>query len=131
MKVEATIMKTEKKNRLEKAGWKVGSTQDFLGLSDAEAAIVEVRVALAHQLRARRAEQKCSQAHIAKLVGSSQSRIARMEAGDPSVTLDLLVHALAICGVTVAEIGRAITKSSSSTLRGSAGKHLKLANAAR
>ena len=106
-------MKADKRNRLEKAGWKVGTTQEFLNLSDAESALIEVRVALAQQLRACRAAQKHSQAQLARLVGSSQSRVARMEAGDPSVSLDLLVRALTKCGVTVAEIGRAIVKGAS------------------
>ena len=52
------IMKSDRKNRLEKAGWKVGSTQDFLGLSDAESAVTDIRVSLARELRRRRVGQK-------------------------------------------------------------------------
>lgn len=101
-------MKTEKKNRLEKAGWRVGSTQEFLGLTDAEAAITDVRVALARALKSRRLKRHVSQATVAQLVGSSQARVARMEAGDPSVSLDLLLRTLLTFGTSPAEIGRVI-----------------------
>ena len=107
------IMKSDRKNRLEKAGWKVGSTQDFLGLSDAESAVTDIRVSLARELRRRRVGQKYSQADLAKRVGSSQSRVARMEAGDPSVSLDLLLRVLLAFGTTAGEIGRMIGKAGS------------------
>jgi predicted transcriptional regulator len=108
-------MKRGKKERLAKAGWRVGSTKDFLGLSKAEAALIEVRVSLARELRRRRSEQNVSQATLAKLVGSSQSRVARMEAGDPSVSLDLLLRTLFSSGTTTAQVGRVIAKAGSHT----------------
>jgi predicted transcriptional regulator len=97
--------------RLEKAGWKVGDTQEFLELSDAEMALVDVRVSLARDLRRRRKEKKISQATLAKRIGSSQSRVAKMEAGDPSVTIDLLMRTLLYAGSTPAEIARVIAKA--------------------
>jgi predicted transcriptional regulator len=97
--------------RLEKAGWKVGDTQEFLELSDAEMALVDVRVSLARDLRRRRKEKKISQATLAKRIGSSQSRVAKMEAGDPSVTIDLLMRTLLNAGSTPAEIARVIAKA--------------------
>ena len=103
-------MKPDRKRRLEKAGWKFGSAQDFLGLTDAEAAIVDMRVSLARELRRHRLAHRASQVALAKVVGSSQSRVARMEAGHSSVSLDLLVRALLSSGSTPAAIGRAIAK---------------------
>ena len=101
-------MKSQKKGRLEKAGWKVGSARDFLNLSDADSVFVEIRVVLACALRSRRIERHQSQSDLARALGSSQSRIAKMEAGDPSVSLDLLVRSLVASGSTSADIGRTI-----------------------
>ena len=86
-------MKRQKKARLEAAGWKVGSAREFLGLTDAEAAVVELKLELAKALRDQRARRKMTQEEAGRVLGSSQSRVAR-EAGDPSVTIDLLVRAL-------------------------------------
>ena len=87
-------MKRQKKARLEAAGWKVGSAREFLGLTDAEAAVVELKLELAKALRDQRARRKMTQEEAGRVLGSSQSRVAKMEAGDPSVTIDLLVRAL-------------------------------------
>lgn len=101
-------MKKGKKERLERSGWVVGGTQEFLDLSDAEMALIDVRVSLAKALRHRRQRMKISQAAFAKRVGSSQSRVAKMEAGDPSVSIDLLVRSLITSGSTAEEIGKVI-----------------------
>jgi DNA-binding XRE family transcriptional regulator len=101
-------MDRDKKKRLEKAGWKVGNTQEFLGLNDAEMAMVNIRVSLAKELRQRRLRRKISQANFAKRIGSSQSRVAKMERGDPSVSLTLLTKSLLMSGSTQADIGRVI-----------------------
>ena len=87
-------MKRQKKARLEAAGWKVGSAREFLGLTDAEAAVVELKLELAKALRDQRARRKMTQQEAGRVLGSSQSRVAKMEAGDPSVAIDLLVRAL-------------------------------------
>ncbi len=105
-------MKKAKKAKLEKAGFVVGDTQEFLELSDAEMALVDVRVALAQALRRRRSQKlKISQAAFAKRVGSSQSRVAKMEAGDPSVSIDLLIRALLRSGSSAQEVGRVISRA--------------------
>ena len=101
-------VRKDKQKRLKKAGWQIGSASDFLGLSAAESAMIEMRVSLAAALRDRRRAHRLSQAALAEALGSSQSRIAKMEAGDPTVSLDLLIRSLAIAGSTNAEIGRVI-----------------------
>ena len=101
-------MKKSKRARLEAAGWAVGSVQDFLGLSDAEAALIEVKLALSRTLRDRRQRRGLSQVELAKRLRSSQSRIAKMEAGDPSVSMDLLVSSLLVLGASSADLARAI-----------------------
>ncbi len=101
-------MDKSKRKKLEHAGWKVGDTQEFLDLSDVEIAMIDVRVSLAQELRRKRQERKISQAAFAKRIGSSQSRVAKMEAGDPSVSIDLLVRSLVSTGSTPAEVGQII-----------------------
>lgn len=101
-------MEKSKRKRLEEAGWSIGSAQDFLGLSDEEAAFVELKLSLSERLRERRTEQGLTQAELAQRIGSSQSRVAKMEASDPSVSLDLLVRGLLAIGATRRDIAAAI-----------------------
>ncbi|REJ85113.1 MAG: XRE family transcriptional regulator [Acidobacteria bacterium] len=103
-------MKQTKKRRLEKAGWKIGTTRDFLQLSDQEAALLEMRHQLAKSLRRLRQEQELTQEAVASVLGSSQSRVAKMEAGDSSVSLDLLVKANLALGCTRQQIGRILAR---------------------
>ena len=104
-------MKHSKRKRLEAAGWTVGSVQDFLDLSDQEAAFVEVKAALGTFLRRYRTEHGWSQTVVAERIGSSQSRVAKMEAGDRSVSLDLQVRALLAVGASPKELGKAFSAS--------------------
>ena len=101
-------MKTAVAKRLKRAGWRVGSTREFLSLSDQEATLVEMRVALSRRLRERRTECGLSQDEVAIKTGSSQSRVAKMEAADPTVSLDLLIRSLLALGASAKEIARAI-----------------------
>lgn len=101
-------MHKRKRAKLEAAGWATGSPKDFLALSDEEAAYVEMKVVLGETLRAARAAQKLSQAEVAQRLGSSQSRVAKMEAADRSVSLDLLVRSLFRLGAGPGDIARAL-----------------------
>ena len=101
-------MNKEKRRRLEKAGWKVGSAADFVNLSPAEATFVELKLALAQGLRVRREEEGLTQQQVARRMGSSQSRVAKMEAADSSVSIDLLIRALLTLGATRAEVARLV-----------------------
>lgn len=103
-------MKKSKRDRLRAAGWKVGNAQEFLGLSDEEAALIELKLGLADFLREERRRQNLSQASLAKRIGSSQSRIAKMEAGDASVSLDLMFRAAFNLGVSNKALGKAVTR---------------------
>jgi DNA-binding XRE family transcriptional regulator len=102
-------MKQSKRAKLESKGWKIGSADEFLGLSAEEAAYIEMKIALSEKLRQRRQRQRMTQAELARLVRSSQSRVAKMEAGDPSVSIDLLVKSLLALGVSKRELGRSIS----------------------
>lgn len=101
-------MDARKKKRLEAAGWRVGTAEEFLGLEAADAAIVEVKLGLSKALRTRRTARRLSQAQFAKRLGSSQSRVAKMEAGDRSVSLDLLLRGLLVLGATPGDVAKLI-----------------------
>jgi DNA-binding XRE family transcriptional regulator len=101
-------MKAEKKKKLDAAGWTVGDARDFLALTPDEAEFVEIKLALARRLRALREQRHWTQAELAKHVGSSQSRVAKMEAADPTVSVDLLVRSLLAAGANRRELGRVV-----------------------
>jgi DNA-binding XRE family transcriptional regulator len=101
-------MKAEKRQKLESAGWRVGDARDFLVLTPEESEFVEIKLALARRLRELREERNWTQAELAKMVGSSQSRVAKMEAADPTVSVDLLVRSLLAAGADRREVGRVV-----------------------
>ncbi len=103
-------MKQAKRERLSASGWRVGSAADFLSLSPEEAAFVELKLSLSESLRAYRNALGMTQIELAKRLRSSQSRVAKMEAGDPSVSADLLLRSLLAVGARRPEIARAITR---------------------
>jgi hypothetical protein len=104
-------MDKAREHRLETGGWRVGSAADFLELSPAEAAFVELKLALADLLRDTRLRRGWTQVQVAQQLGSSQSRIAKMEAADATVSLDLLVRSLLALGASRKEVGRVISRA--------------------
>lgn len=102
-------MDARKRKRLEAAGWRTGTAKDFLDLSAEEAALVETRLAVSAALRERRQQQGITQAGLAKKLRSSQSRVAKMEAADPSISLDLLLRAFFATGATKRDLARVLT----------------------
>ncbi len=88
-------------------GWKDGTVAEFLGLTPEESALIEIKLALSRRLRERR-QKRMTQAQLAEKLQSSQSRIAKAEIGDGSVSIELLVRAMLATGATPKEIGRAI-----------------------
>ncbi len=104
-------MRKSKKERLEKKGWKVGTVDEFLDLSSEEVSYIELKLRLSENLRKRRQRSKLTQVQLAKLIRSSQSRVAKMETGDPSVSIDLLVRSLLALGASNRELARVISSS--------------------
>ena len=104
-------MRKAKQQALEARGWRIGSAGDCLELSPEEAAVVELKLRLSDALRARRAKLRLSQEAVADRLGFSQSRVAKMEAGDASVSLDLLMRALLGLGATPNDVAKAIQTS--------------------
>ncbi len=105
-------MRESKRKRLESKGWKVGTAKEFLHLSDEEAAYVELRLRLAEGLKARRQARGVTQVEMAKSIKSSQSRVAKMEAGDPTVSLDLMLRSLLALGASNRELAAIIARRS-------------------
>jgi DNA-binding XRE family transcriptional regulator len=102
------------RKRLEAKGWRVGTAAEFLGLAPEESAYVELKVVLGSKLKELRNRKRLSQVELAKRIGSSQSRLAKIEAADSSVSLDLLDQSLIALGATRKDLARAIV---SPTLR--------------
>ncbi len=103
------MMKAAKRKKLEASGWKIGSADEFLDLSPEEAAYVELKLSLSRSLKQRRSKKNMSQVQFAKLVKTSQSRVAKMEAGDPSVSIDLLIKSLLALGASPKDLAKAIS----------------------
>lgn len=103
-------MKNSKRSRLEARGWRVGSAADFLELTPEEAAFVETKLALSQSLRKRRTAQKVSQTTLAKRLKSSQSRVAKMEAADATVSIDLLLRGLFALGARPRDVATALQR---------------------
>lgn len=102
------FMDSIKRQQLEDRGWKFGTVEEFLGLSPEEAAFVELKLALSKRLKELRVSHQLSQTALARRLNSSQSRVAKMEAGDPSVSTDLLIRALFSVGATPQDVAEAI-----------------------
>lgn len=105
-------MKTAKLERLKSAGWRVGDAEDFLQLSEEEAQLVALKLSLIGAVKKSRLKRNLSQIELAQRMKSSQSRIAKIESGDPSVSLDLIVRALIASGAKVRDIQEAFVSPS-------------------
>ena len=102
-------MDKRKLERLQAKGWRVGGAEEFLGLTPEEAAYVEVRLALSDNVRKMRVRKKISQVRLARLLGSSQSRVAKIEAGDSTVSLDLMFRSLLVLGASKKDLAKIIS----------------------
>ena len=103
-------MRESKRKKLESKGWKLGSAKELLGLSDQEEMYIELRRKLAEGLKARRLANGVTQVELAQSIRSSQSRVAKMEAGDPTVSLDLLVKSILALGTSNRELAAIIAR---------------------
>jgi predicted XRE-type DNA-binding protein len=101
-------MKSTKRDRLEANGWKIGTAEELLGLSREEAAYIELRIRLSDAVRTLRRQRSMTQVQVARLLHSSQSRIAKAEAADESVSLDLLIRSLLALGATDHDLAQVI-----------------------
>jgi DNA-binding XRE family transcriptional regulator len=102
-------MKKTKQKKLKAKGWRIATASDFLKLSPEESVYIELKLSLSESLKTRRQSKKMSQVELAKLIQSSQSRIAKMEAGDPSVSMDLLIKSLLALGASKKDLAKVIS----------------------
>ena len=108
-------MDTEKQARLEAKGWKFGDAAEFLGLSPEEQAIIDMRLALAQNLRDERISQGIQQAELAIKVKTTQNRVSLMENGDKSISLDKLFAANIALGVQPIDLLQRVSATLSGT----------------
>ncbi len=108
-------MKQSKRKKLEAKGWKIGTAAEFLGLTPEEEAFIEMKHSLSQSLKAMRRRKRISQVAFAKLIKSSQSRVAKMEAGSASVSIDLLIKSLLALGASQKDLAKAISSKSKAT----------------
>lgn len=101
-------MDRKKLINLQKHGWKVGNASDFLSLSKEESAYIELRINLTKFLQKKRHDRHLTQEQFARLIHSSQSRVAKMEKNDTTVSLDLMIRSLFALGTSKTELARAI-----------------------
>ena len=100
-------MNKAQREALEKAGFRIGTVQDFLGLEDWEAQIIELKYRARKTAKRLREVGKLTQQDVARKIKSSQSRIAKIEAGSEDVSLDLLARYLYVVGGSFAELDEA------------------------
>jgi ribosome-binding protein aMBF1 (putative translation factor) len=103
-------MDKTKEARLMKKGRTLGSAESFLGLTPEESAYIEIKLSLARELKKTRLKKGLSQTALASKLGSSQSRVAKMESADSQVSLDLIVRSLLATGKQPREIARAVAR---------------------
>jgi len=102
-------MHQTKQKRIEASGWKVGTAADFLNLTPEEEIFIEMKLSLSHNLKKMRKHKQLSQVDLAKLIRSSQSRVAKMESGSASVSIDLLIKSLLALGASQKDLAKAIS----------------------
>ena len=103
-------MRKDKRRRLERAGWSVGDAGDFLKLSADERRFIETKLALAAGLRRWREHLGLTQTQVAHRFGSSQSRVAKMESADQTVSTDLLLRSLFRLGASRRDVARLLSR---------------------
>lgn len=103
-------MDKRKEKNLESAGWKIGNAAEFLRLKDEDTVIIEVKLGLGHAVKEERVRRNMTQQQLGQLLGSSQSRVAKMEAADSSVSIDLMVRSLLRMGATRNDVASYIAK---------------------
>jgi DNA-binding XRE family transcriptional regulator len=104
-------MQLSKQKKLEEKGWKIGTSSEFLELTSEEEAYLELKLSLCKSLKQLRTKKHLSQNDLAKLMKSSQSRVAKIEAGDPSVSIDLVIRSLLSAGASNKDLAKTVASA--------------------
>ncbi len=98
-------MDKKKRQQMEQKGFQVGSAAEFLELTPEEEAYIDIRLAISNFVKNQRTKSGWTQEQLARGIGSSQSRIAKIEGGDPGISIDLMIKALLRLGTSKKQIG--------------------------
>ena len=98
------IVDAQKRAGLEAAGWKVGDAADFLRLTEEEQQIIEFRLMVGRGVRRLRESHHLTQQQLAERIGSSQSRVAKIEAASHEVSLDLMLRGFFSAGGRLSDL---------------------------
>ena len=79
----------------------------WLDLTPEEVAVIDMKIRLGDELRARRRKKRLSQERAAEILETSQGRVSKMERGQ--ATLDQLARSLLALGGSPEEVGKAIS----------------------
>lgn len=96
----------KKKDRIEQMGGRVATVEEWLDLSPEEVAVIDMKIRLGEEFRARRQQKRMSQETAAKILKTSQGRVSKLERGQ--ATLDQLARSVLRLGGSRASVGRAI-----------------------
>lgn len=99
-------MDKKKRQQLLDKGFRIGSAADFLELTPEEEAYIEIRLDISNMVKAQRVKRGWTQDQLARAIGSSQSRIAKLEGGDPGISMDLMIKALLRLGTSKKQLGK-------------------------
>lgn len=99
-------MDKKKRQQLLDKGFRIGSAADFLELTPEEEAYIEIRLDISNMVKAQRAKRGWTQDQLARAIGSSQSRITKLEGGDPGISMDLMIKALLRLGTSKKQLGK-------------------------
>ncbi|MFW6347764.1 MAG: helix-turn-helix domain-containing protein [Cyclonatronaceae bacterium] len=99
-------MEKKKQEQLEQKGYRTGSAAEFLALTPEEEAYINIRLDISNMVKAQRTKRGWTQTQLARSIGSGQSRIARLEGGDPGISMDLMIRALLQLGISKKQIGK-------------------------
>ncbi|HZF13312.1 MAG TPA: helix-turn-helix transcriptional regulator [Thermoanaerobaculia bacterium] len=104
-------MDPDRKSRLEAAGFKFGTVGELFGLTQAEEELVEMKVAISEAIRELREVHSLSQADLARLIGTGQARVSKLERSSESTSLDTLFRCMLVLGATRQDLAKAIAHS--------------------
>ena len=104
-------METAKRSRLENAGFHATTVAEFLGLASEESEWIEIKIALLNAFRKQRDASSLSSEELAERIGTTSLRVAKMESGHPSITLDLMIRALLAMGMSRGDLAQVIAPS--------------------